>query len=383
MPSASNQSFAIIHLTTVHSRTDTRVRFKEAETLAQRYRDRVALYVMDGKGNEFDLKSSLQIVDIGKRPKGRLIRMILGNWRAIRVMCAAAPKIVHFHDPELILTGLVLSLLGIKVIYDIHEDVPNQVLTKAYIRPAALRRPISIMMRWIESAVTLRFAAVVVAVDSIGERFASEKTVVARNFPRGDLMTSESEVASSCERFVISYAGSLTRVRGIPDLVSAMDYLPKQVELQLFGTWHPASLEDSCQSMQGWSKCRFMGRVPHNEVVEKMKKAHLGVQLTHDIPNHTGGLATKVFEYLFQGVPVLMSDTAEKRSIYGNLVHYAESANPVAIADEIRGIIANYDLIKAQTLGTVPWVREAYSWEAEAKHILALYERLLVSDRQR
>lgn len=379
----AHPSLPIIHFTTVHGRTDTRVRYKEAESMAARYRDQVALFVMDGQGDAQDSGSSLRIVDMGSRPRGRIARVLRGNWRAFRAVRAAAPRIAQFHDPELILAGVMLKLFGIKVIYDIHEDVPNQVLSKSYIRPALLRRAISRVMRALEGFAVRRFDAAVVAVDSIGRRFPQHKVVLIRNFPRADLMTRSHEPADPKLRFVVSYAGSLTRVRGIPDLVAAMEHLPEQVELQLFGTWHPAGLQDTCRAMPGWSKCKFLGRVPHDEMVVRMQDAHLGVQLTHDIPNHTGGLATKVFEYLFLGIPVVMSDTPEKREIYGDLVHYAPPADPVAIADAIRAIVEDYERVQALTHDSAPRVREQYSWEAEAARLGALYDRLMApADRR-
>lgn len=367
----------IIHFTTVHGRTDTRVRYKEAESMAARYPGRVALFVMDGQGDARDDAGTLRIVDMGARPGGRIGRVLKGNWRAFRSVRAAAPRIAQFHDPELIPAGLMLKLFGIKVVYDIHEDVPNQVLSKAYIRPALLRKAVSWVLRALEGFAVRRFDAAVVAVESIGQRFPQHKVVLIRNFPRADLMDRSHEPEDPQQRFIISYAGSLTRVRGIPDLVAAMEHLPEQVELQLFGTWHPAGLEDACRAMPGWSKCKFLGRVPHDEMVIRMQEAHLGVQLTHDIPNHTGGLATKVFEYLFLGIPVVMSDTAEKRAIYGDLVDYAEPTNPAAIADAIRGIVADYGSVQARTRNNAAGVRETYSWEAEAVRLGALYDRLM------
>lgn len=381
MLSCSNQHFSVIHFTTVHSRDDTRVRFKEAESMAARYRDQVALFVMDGRGCDRDAGSSLRIVDMGARPRGRIGRILRGNWRAFWAIRAAAPRIAQFHDPELIPAGLMLKLLGIKVIYDIHEDVPKQVLCKTYIRSALLRRVISEIMRALELYAVQRFDAAVVAVESIGRRFLRQKVVLIRNFPRADLMVRNREAANPKKHFIVSYAGSLTEARGIPDLVVAMEHLPDQVHLQLFGSWYPAELEGACRALPGWSKCKFLGRVPHDEMVVRMQEAHLGVQLTHDIPNHTGGLATKVFEYLFLEVPVVMSDTAEKRTIYGDLVHYAEPGNPQAIADVIGSVVADYESIRDQMQDVAFRVREQFSWEAEAERLAELYDQLLASER--
>lgn len=376
-PSQGKQDLMIVHFTTVHDRSDTRVRYKLSDSLARQYPHKVALYVMDGQGNEQNLETSLKIIDLGIAPASRIARIVLGNWRAYRALRAASPEIAHFHDPELILLGLLLKLSGIKVIYDIHEDVSKQILSKNYLKPAILRHSISYLFGVFERFAVSRLDASVAAANSIALKFSKGEVHVIRNFPKADIMPLSGQTQVPNHRFVISYAGTLSRARGIQDLVAAMDLLPEMFELHLLGDWHPKKLETQCQEMPGWSKCQYLGKVPHDEAILKMKNAHLGVQLTHDIPNHTGGLATKVFEYLFLGIPVLMSDTIEKRQIYGDLVFYAQPSHAEKIARKVQKIADNYDQAIQMTNTNLDHVRSCYSWEAEEKRLFDIYKNLL------
>ena len=62
----------IIHFTTVHSRSDTRIVVKEVATLAGRLEQTVALYVQDGLGNDTNEKYGFTVHDTGPVPKGAM-----------------------------------------------------------------------------------------------------------------------------------------------------------------------------------------------------------------------------------------------------------------------------------------------------------------------
>lgn len=367
----------IAHFTTVHARIDPRIRFKQADTLARHFPDRVALFVQDGEGDARDAGSGLRIVDTGPRPRGRLARMILGSWRMYRAVRRAGPRIAHFHDPELIPAGLALQMAGIQVIYDVHEDLPKQILSKSYIRPGFLRPLLARIMNGVEQFAVRRFALTVPAVPSIAARFPADRVQVIRNVPKAEMLLGHGAAQKPADRFVVSYAGSLSEQRGILDVVAAMDLLPEGYEFQILGRWASSAFFETCKAHPGWRRCRYLGRVPHDQVGAIMGQAHLGVQMMHDVPNYSGGLATKVFEYLFLGVPTLMSDTPDRRASYGDLTNYARPQSPQAIADAIRDIAQNYQAQTAQAEPRRARVMADYSWESEAQALTSAYERIL------
>ncbi|MFM7530939.1 MAG: glycosyltransferase, partial [Rubrivivax sp.] len=171
----------IVHLTTVHPRRDIRIFRKECVSLARAGYD-VVQVVGDGLGDA--LVEGVRIVDIGPRPAGRLARMRQQPARALHSVRALEPALVHFHDPELLPVGVRLAREGLKVVYDAHEDVPRQLLTKQWI-PSMLRRPLSLAFEAYENRQVRHLSAVVGATPHITQRFSkvARRAVNVSNFP--------------------------------------------------------------------------------------------------------------------------------------------------------------------------------------------------------
>src|SRR5205085_12683416 len=99
---------------------------------------------------------------------GRLRRMtstVLGAYRMARSLRA---DVYHLHDPELVPAGLLLRAAGAQVIYDVHEHLPQQILSKPWVH-ARLRRSLAALADAGERAAARLLSAVVVAEPHIEE----------------------------------------------------------------------------------------------------------------------------------------------------------------------------------------------------------------------
>ena len=98
----------VCHLSSAHHRFDTRIFYKQCQSLASDNR-KVSLIIADGLGNE--IKDDISIFDVGKQ-KNRFRRMFKTTNDVYKKALELNCDIYHFHDPELIRTGLKLKKVG-------------------------------------------------------------------------------------------------------------------------------------------------------------------------------------------------------------------------------------------------------------------------------
>ena len=368
-----------IHFTTVHPRGDTRIRVKETASLVEGLEADVSLLVQDGKGPECDEVSGVTIEDTGSPPRGRARRMVVGAWRMYRAVRLARPHVAHFHDPELIPVGLALKASGIKVVYDVHEDVPRQILGKHWISPW-LRRPVAWAAEAFESLAGRVFDGVVAATPTIAQRFPNHKTVTVQNFPILAELVAPDPVPYAQRPLHFAYVGGITGIRGSREMVEATGCVGEAAcRLQLAGGFSPATHGDELAGLPGWQRIEFHGWASRPEVATILGNVRAGLVVLHPTKNYPDAYPVKMFEYMAAGLPVIASDFPLWREIVdgagcGLLV---DPQDPAAIAEAMEWLLAHPEKAEAMGQRGREAVERQYNWDPEAEKLLALYERLL------
>jgi glycosyltransferase involved in cell wall biosynthesis len=363
----------IVHLTSAHPRNDIRVFLKECRSLVSHGHD-VSLIVADGKYDE--VRDGVAIVDVG-RATGRLNRMLMVTQRVCRKAIELDADIYHVHDPELLPTGLKLKRLGKTVVFDAHEDVPKQLLGKHYLHPW-LRRVLSWGFAHFERHACSRFDGIVTATPYIRDKFQliNPRSVDINNFPIiGEL---ENAVPWRDKAEEICYIGGIASVRGIKELVRAMDLVQTPVRLNLVGAFSEPGVETEVKAYPGWSKVNALGTQDRKGVRDALGRSVVGVVTLHPIPNYLDALPIKMFEYMSAGIPVIASNFPLWREIVeGNACGVC--VNPLApeeIARAIDSLVADSE--SAQRMGEAgrQAVMKRYNWAEEEKKLLVFYEQL-------
>jgi glycosyltransferase involved in cell wall biosynthesis len=365
----------VIHLSSAHKANDVRIFHKECRSLAKAGYDVTLIARADEDGKAGDVKIRAVKSGVGNR----FVRMTRAVNEILRMALNEDGNIYHFHDPELIPAGLVLKLRGKRVIYDAHEDVPGQILTKFWI-PTPLRPLIAWLFDSFEKFSVRRLDWVITATEGIARKFPPEKTTVIQNFPMLDEFAEFDSrgPTSEVERKIV-YTGGLTEIRGARQMVKAMELLgAKNVRLTIAGSIKPAQLESELRQMPGWRYVDYVGWQGREAVIRLLTDARAGLLLFLPAPNHAESQPNKLFEYMSAGLPVIASDfTAWEQFIEdpgaGLMVDPRDAS---AVAQTVLWILDHPKQAGQMGKRGREAVLDRYSWDHEAEKLLALYRFL-------
>lgn len=364
----------IIQLTTVHVRYDVRIFFKQCRSLASHGYD-VTLVVQDGKGDE--LCEGVKIHDLGAPPVSRVLRVLFSPWRVFFYLRSrSSDDIIHFHDPEILPVALLFKYKKRRLIYDSHEDVPRQILTKHWIN-SSLRKIISVLFETLENFVAKRLDYIVCATPFIRNRFQqiNKKCIDVNNFPILEEFKPTGEKQSFSR--TICYIGGITRERGLNEILQALVIL-QNITLIMCGPFESKEYEDELKSMPGWKFVDYRGIVGRAEVSRIMACSEIGVVTFLSGPNHNDSQPNKMFEYMSAGLPLLASNFPLWRDIVeGNQCGICvDPSSPEDLAEGIEKLLSDELICREKGQAGQLAITDRYNWHKESEKLFDLYESL-------
>jgi len=365
-------------LTSVHIPFDGRVFHKEAKSLAKAGYD----VVLIAKHDRAEVVDGVRLVPLPE-PKNRIERMTKVLWRLFRLAVKEDADVYHFHDPELMIVGLLLKLYRKKVIWDVHEHYPNSILDKFWIA-APLRRCISRSFDLFERAVVRFFDYVIYTTPFVGVRYKNLKVPSGRieNYPIVEL----SDTFEKAPREKIIYLGGMSRTRGLVEVVEAFRLVAKRYptwELQLVGSARPASFEDELKTLAKRrgieANVKFIPWVPYEEKEKLSAQASMGIITFLPYANNTSCLPNKLFDYMLVSLPVIASNFPLYREVVephqcGLIV---DPAQPKAIAKAMMHLIEHPAEARRMGANGRRAVAEQYNWNRESEKLFGIYEMIL------
>lgn len=364
----------VCHVTSVHPVPDPRIFLKQCRSLSEAGFTVHVLFAGDGNGFDW---GEIRPLSVGPRSRNRLRRLLLQP-AIVRALRQLRPRIVHFHDPELLPLMCLLQLMWggrTAFIYDIHENYGA--VLKAYGWPyGMIGRIYSLLLRFAEGRMSM-----VIAEDSY-QKFLRVPRLVIHNYidPPQALPRPE-------KQNTMIYLGSISELRGASLMIEAFSRLSREDwRLEIIGQPDNAPLLEHLQQVAA-QKSRFPGQIevrdymPFSQALARIQRAKIGLCLLSPELNSVESLPTKVFDYLSCSVTVLLSDFPYYRSFFSSVpnVHFVNPLDRSAITAKMASLCT---LVEAaaypqEVADGLRVCTERFTWQAEARKLTAFYHALL------
>lgn len=363
----------VTHLTSVHSRYDTRIFLKECISLAKINNFKVSLIVADGNGNE--IKNNISIYDVGQL-KGRINRIFKTTKKVFQKAIELDSDLYHFHDPELIPVGLKLKKLGYKVIFDIHENTDLQILEKDWI-PYPIRSSLSFFYKNFENYACKKFDYLFVPQLAMFDKYSKlEKTEVIANFPTNISIDNYDKKLS---KYKLLYSGSIGESRGLWNM---LDLLEKLLRLESLYTLTIAGNMSSellieAKKHSAWSSVNYLGFISQEELKIVYQEHTIGLIMFNNVGQYYMAYALKLFEYMLNGLTVMMPNFGDWIVFNNdnNAGYNIDVRNSIESADILNNITD--DTLKINEKRNKNLVLKKFTWKNEEDKLIYIYKELL------
>ncbi|TDE96153.1 glycosyltransferase [Occultella glacieicola] len=298
------------------------------------------------------------------------------------------PDIIHAHDAH-VLKAAVNATNHMRahrvrptLIYDAHEFVVGAVRTSERQRRAWAQ---------MEKHYTRAADGVITVSESIADalqrvyRLPDRPTVVLNAPVVEEIAEAPSDIRTDCglgrDVPLLAYSGSMAEKRGVATVVEALTFLP-EVHLAVIcvpSVSHKLSRELARRATELGvvDRVHLLEPVKPEEVLSYLRSADVGVHpMIGDIPNHEMALPNKLFDYIFAGLPIVVSDLQEmgafvRRTAVGETFSFGDAADCARALKEVFGALPEY---RAKVTGNS--LENVYSWESQEGKLAELYARV-------
>jgi len=297
--------------------------------------------------------------------------------------------VVHIHNmPDfLVFSAIVPRLLGMKVILDVHDSMPETYASKFGKSSRLIFRALCL-----EESVCCRLAHRVICVNDIqrstlvGRGIPQSKTDVVLNVPDHYIFgwndtNGRGSGNGAPASFRAVYHGTVELALGLDLVVEAVSRLHRDIpelECHILGTGKDL---DECAKLAArigvGDRVHFSRKMyPVHELPELLKDMDVGI-----VPNRANMatalmLPVKMLEYVALGIPVVGARLKTIQHYFnGDMVTYFEPGDPSSLAQALLGLYHSREQREEQARKARTFF-DTYGWEKHQANLLGLYETL-------
>jgi glycosyltransferase involved in cell wall biosynthesis len=248
--------------------------------------------------------------------------------------------------PDLLLfSAFVPKLLGAKLIFDVRECTPEMFMDRF---KATQESKIIRVMTWIEQ-LCLRFATAtttcteamrqaLIARGADPAKISIVLNVGAANLRKEPMLPDPTDEAK--DQFRIITHGTIIKRYGHDVLIDAMAEVVKRVpqaHLEILGRGQlEAELKRKVQMLGLEKHVTFSGFVDDDVLLQRLRKAHVGVVPLEKNPESDLVHTYKMFEYIHLGIPTVISRTTGPQAYFADdALYYFEPGSAYSLANAL------------------------------------------------
>ncbi len=267
---------------------------------------------------------------------------------------------IFTRHPEM---AFLLSLFGYKIIFELHNWYEQRIWLKIF---------------FIKKVFLLISTTNSIKDELIKAGFNEKKVLVA---PHGvdvssyDVKISRDEARRKCDipldKKIIIYTGTLSKQKGVYDLVESAKYLSDDYRIVIVG-----GLQVEINKIKKIS-CKYnnvdiVGYKSHDKIPYYLKSADVLVIANRkdDVTENKYTAPLKLFEYLASGVPILASNVESIHEFLNNKnANFFKPGDAKDLAKKIKGIIENKEKQK-EKINNALNMAKGMTWEKRAEKII-------------
>ncbi len=299
-------------------------------------------------------------------------------FKALRVNAA----LYHLHDPELIPCGLLLRLMGRKVVFDIHENIAEDIFDKPWIRH---QQRAYALFHFFEK-LACRYFFILLAERSYEKRYKhlNSRYAVVQNFCETEFFRPyvKTRYANTLNLF---YIGIVLENRGILQIAETIKLLKDKgytAHFHCVGELY-SDLERKLKHLPYYNEIadqlHFYGRLSLEKGYALAAQMDIGMCMIWPMMNSRESYPTKLFEYMACGLPIITSDfELYRQTVESNGCGIC--ADPLKPAEIKKAILSIHSDVKKSELmaeNGKKTVREKYEWKSQIPILTKVYEQLL------
>ena len=372
----------ICMVTSIHPDFDTRI-MKEVNSLAGYGYQIDLICPWECRGSDVPGVNFLTF----ERAKKRLTRF-MNYLRIGKYLLKKRYVLYHIHDIDILPLFCVVKLLSKKpVIYDIHENYPDEMLVRYWV-PKYMRWVLYFVVKYVERICAFYIRNLVLVVPSQEAEFGSQKhnKVMVRNYASKILLEARLDNYETRQDAVI-FTGVQSISNGsmlFLEIAKAIINRYSHVKM-LCVDWFDgdnALREQMHQYVRKFAiqqNISFLPPVKGSEIMSYLNMAKIGISPNLRVDKQIKALPTKLFEYMAAGLPIVTSNLPYQTEIISK-ANCGLLANPDVTGDFVEKISCLIsDPSKAKEMGEngMRAFLEIYCWENEVTKLKELYESLL------